>query len=150
PQVQRDLEQRAVLASSDSAELLGKTRKELRSLASDRYWNDWEDRYDDADYAHLKSLFERLLAAGQADDLLDMVRELLEKATKHLEYSEEGEPDEDLLACFTAIFQAVPASSKPDVEKMLYLIDLSMADQFDLTDGMNFLFEREWPTAVWS
>ena len=70
--------------------------------------------------------------------------------SEHLKNSEADEPDEDLLACFTAIFQAVPSSSKSDLDKMLYLIDLSLADEFDLTDGMNFLFEREWPTAVWA
>jgi hypothetical protein len=36
----------------------------VRALASERSWNDWEDRYDDAYYRPLKTLFERLLAAG--------------------------------------------------------------------------------------
>ncbi len=150
PQIKRDLEQRAVLAGADAGELLHETRKELRKLASEKHWNDWEDRYDDFDYRHLRSLFERLLAARQADALLDLGRELLEKAREHLKYSEADEPDKNLLACFTAVFKAVPDSSRPDVDKMLYLIDLSLADEDDLTDGMNDLFERDWPTAVWS
>jgi uncharacterized Zn finger protein len=150
PEAQRDLEHRAVLSNSDTGELLRETRKEVRSLASDRYWNDWEDRFDDADYSHLRKLFERLLAAGQADALLDLGRELLEKAGEHLEHSDSEELDQDLLACFATVFQAVPLSSRSDLDKLLYLIDLSLEDEYDLTEGMNFLFERDWPTAVWS
>ena len=149
-EVQRDLEQRAVLVGSDAGGLLREARQELRSLASKKYWNDWEDRYEAADYQHLRSLFERLLAAGQVDALLDLGKELLEKASEHLENSEEEETDEDLLACFTAVFQAAPLSSKSDLDKLLYLIDLSLADDYDLTEGMSSLFDREWPAAAWS
>jgi uncharacterized Zn finger protein len=149
-EVQRDLEQRAVLAGGKAGDLVRQARKELQRVTEADDGDEWGEGGAIPDYSNLQALFERLLEAGQADVLLDLGRELVEAANEQVESSAEGEPTEGIVECLNVVFRAVPLSRKSDADKLLYVIDLCELDEYDLAEGADALLERDWPEAAWS
>ena len=50
---------------------------------------------------------------------------------------------------FDVVFQAVPNSSRPNPQKILYVIDLDLEDQYDLCQNADAVLEAGWSAADW-
>jgi uncharacterized Zn finger protein len=150
--VQRDLEQRAALAGGSADDLVRQARKELRSVTSERAEEGrWGRAGHSPDYSRLQHLFERLLEMGQADALLELGRELLERGSRQIAESDaDDDAGQGIVDCLNVAFQAVPASSKSDVDKLLYLIEMYELDEYDLVQGAEEVVNRPWPAEAWS
>jgi uncharacterized Zn finger protein len=48
------------------------------------------------------------------------------------------------------VFRALLQSSRPDPEKILYAIDVSLADDFGLANGVERIVDRKWSKRTWS
>jgi uncharacterized Zn finger protein len=48
------------------------------------------------------------------------------------------------------VFRAVPKSSRSDRDKLLYVIDMLLNDEYDLCNGADEVLDRSWPAEVWS
>ncbi len=152
PEVARELKNRATLARGETGELVRQIRKEIRRLTSQSAWySHWSGEGELPDYSELKQRFEQLLENGQSDALLELGETLLESGTKQIESShDEGETASGIADCLNIVFQAVPASSLPDERKLLYLIDMTLRDEYDLCHGADAALDRSWPAAAWS
>jgi uncharacterized Zn finger protein len=152
PEVERELKNRAALARGETGELIRQARKEIRRLTSQPGWyNHWTGEGDLPDYSDLRFRFEQLLENGQADTLLELGESLLESGHMQVESTEdEGETASGIADCLNIVFQAVPASSLPDARKLLYIIDMTLRDEYDLCHGADSVLDRSWPAAAWS
>jgi uncharacterized Zn finger protein len=152
PEVGRDLDARTALASGKTGDLIRQARKEITRLSRQEAWvNSWTGEGNVPDYSGLKRLFEQLLDHGQADALLELGQTLFPAAQEQVEQShDEGETASEVSACLEVVFQAVTASSRPDRDKILYVIDMMLRDEYDLCAGSEVVLDREWPAEVWS
>lgn len=152
PEVARELTNRAALARGETGELIRQARKEIRRVTSQSAWyNHWSGEGDLPDYSDLQHRFEQLLENGQADALLELGETLFEDGQQQVGSSDdEGETASAITDCLTIVFQAVPASSLPDARKLLYLVDMTLRDEYDLCDGAESVLDQSWPAAAWS
>lgn len=152
PEVARELTNRAALARGETGELIRQARKEIRHLTSQSAWyNHWTGEGDLPDYSDLKYRLEQLLENGQADALLELGETLLESGIQQVESShDEGETASGIADCLSIVFQAVPAASLPDARKLLYVIDMTLRDEYDLCHGADCVLDRPWPATAWS
>jgi uncharacterized Zn finger protein len=152
PAVARELAQRNVLASGEVGELVRQARKEIRLLTREPAWvNSWSGEGNVPDYSGLRDLFRHLLDKGEADALLDLGTTLMNDGVAQVEQShDEGETMGEIVQCLDVVFEALPRSSRPDAQKLLYAIDLRLKDDYDLTQGASAVLERDWPRAAWS
>lgn len=152
PEVARELKNRAALSRGEIGELIRQARKEIRRLTSQSAWyNHWSGEGELPDYSDLKSRFEQLLENGQADALLELGETLFEAGHRQVgESHDEGETASGIIQCLNMVFQAVPASSLPDARKLLYVLDLTLRDDYNLCDGADSALERSWPATAWS
>jgi uncharacterized Zn finger protein len=152
PEVARELAQRSALARGKTGELIRQARKEITRLTAQPAWvNSWTGEGSLPDYRGLQDLLEQLLAHGQADALLELGETLFTAGQDQIgESHDEGETGTALGACLDVVFRAVLASSRPDPDKLLYVIDLLLRDDYDVCAGADVVLEKEWPPAVWS
>ncbi len=152
PRVRRDLTERNRLAHDTDADLVKRARKEVKRLTGEQvYYNRWSEEGNLPDYSGLQTLLETLLARGQADALLDLGKKLYEGGQEQIGTTDdEGETAEAISQCMNVVFRAVLASSRADVDKLLYTIDLTSAGEFDICDGARVVLEHAWPPEVWS
>jgi uncharacterized Zn finger protein len=152
PEVGRELQTRSALAQGEAGELVRQARREIRRLTAEPAWaNHWTGESNLPDYGGLKRLFERLLEMGQADALLELGETLMETGTRQVGSSDdEGETAGEIAACLDVVLRAVPASGRPDADKLLYTIDLLLGDEYDLIQDADVVLERDWPASAWS
>jgi uncharacterized Zn finger protein len=92
-----------------------------------------------------------LLESGAADAVLDLGETLFESGMEQVASShDEGETASELGRCLTIVFQAVSASSRSDPDKLLYVIDLLLQDEYEVCHGADVVLDREWPASAWS
>jgi uncharacterized Zn finger protein len=151
-EIKRDLQTRATLAGGRAGDMIRQARQEIRRLTAEPAWtNRWNGEGSLPDYTGLKRLFEQLLEMGQADALLDLGEALLEGGCRQVEQShDEGETAGQIRYCLDVVFRAVPDSSRPEAQKILYAIDMGLRDGYDLCQDRNVVLDRDWPPQAWS
>jgi uncharacterized Zn finger protein len=152
PEISHELKASSTLARGEVGEVVREARKEIQRLTAEPAWvNSWTGEGNLPDYSGLKRLFERLLQMGQADALLELGETVLEKGQRQIEEGhEEGETGSEIADCLAVVFRAVPASSRPDPEKVLYAIDMILKDSYDLSEGVDAVLDRKWAAKTWS
>ena len=152
PTVRAEILEKRALAEGDAAELVERARRLIDKLTAEPAWrHHWDNQGSVPDYSGLHRLLQHLLDAGQADALLELGKRLMEKGIKQVEQSDdEGETAGEITQCLNIIFKAVLPSKLPDVEKLLYVIDLESRDDYELTQGADVVWNRSWPKSVWS
>jgi uncharacterized Zn finger protein len=152
PEFRRELANRAALAGGNTGELVRQARKEITRLTSQEAWyNHWEGSGNLPNYGVLQTRLEQLLEHGQADAVVDLGKVLFAKAIHQVGSShDEGETAGGIAACLEVASRAVLASSRPDVQKLLYTLDMVLGDDYDICQGADVLLEKEWSPAVWS
>jgi uncharacterized Zn finger protein len=149
----RELETRATLARSEAGELVRQARREIARRTAEEAWrNGWSGEGSTPDYGPLRRLLKRLLELGRADELLELGEELFEAGSEQVGRSDdEGETTSAIAGCLDLVFQAVPASSRSDGDKLLYALNMVLNDEYSLVDGAaRHVLDREWPAAAWS
>ena len=152
PEVRDQLQEETALASDDMLQLIKDTRKEIRRRTGETAAvNHWTGEGNLPEYAGIKKRFAKLLAAKQYDALLELGQELFDRGTPQVETSDdEGETAMSIAECLALVFQAVPQAKLPPEEKLLYVIDLCLADDYSLCEGAHEVLEAKWPRAAWS
>ena len=94
-------------------------------MISEPAWrNHWNDEGYVPDYSRVKDRLESLLSKGHADEVVTLGKELLEAGIRQVEMShDDGEVGMEISSCLDVVFRALPQSSLPPVEQMLWMID---------------------------
>jgi uncharacterized Zn finger protein len=137
PLIERQLQEAEQLRLGQIEPLIRSLRREIRKLTDEPAWrNRWNNEGSVPDYSHVQQQFRSLLGAGHADQLLDLGDELWRLGTDQVEQSDdEGETMAALSDCMEIVLQAVPRSSLPRTEQLLWVIDRVLADEFSLLEG---------------
>ena len=152
PEVGEELATRAAPARGKTGDPVRQARKEIARLTAQQVWYDrWHGGGNLPDYRGLQNLFEQLLEGGQADALLELGETLFTEGNRQIgEANDEGETARGIADCMAVVFRAVPASGRTDAEKLLYVVNKRVDDEYEISRGADVLLEKEWPSGAWS
>jgi len=150
--VREDLQAEFDLAKGSVKKIVNAVRKEIHELSSEPAWrNHWNDEGYVPDYSRVKDRLESLLSNGHANDVITLGKELLEAGIRQVEMSHDhGEVGMQISSCMDAVFRALPRSSLPPVEQMLWMIDASLEDEYDLCYGAESFWKKKQKASDWS
>lgn len=150
--VRRALVDEVALADGKFDELIRAARAELRSLTADPVWYDsWRSEGNVPEFDGLKRRFQTLLDHGYADAVVTLAEELITRGIDQVEQShDEGETSMAIADCLELVQSALLKSSRSDEEKILFVIDATLKDEYGLCDGFCDLLELEWKKPTWS
>jgi uncharacterized Zn finger protein len=151
-EIRDSLEEQAALQTDDVGQLIRDTRKEIRKRTAEEAWeNQWDQQSHLPDYQGVERRLERLFETGQFDALLDLGQELFDRGQEQVERSDdEGETASAITRCLAVVARAVPDSSRPAPDQVMYCITLSEADDYELSAPFADVVDRKWPKKVWS
>ncbi len=145
PDVKAVLSDRQNVHSGKTSTLLKTIRRELDIREPN--WDDYDAGYQPINFDRLKAYLHALLQAGQADDILQVGKEMIDSLSFAIEtYDHEGDLiDEGAVApCIEIVFRALTASSLSPSEQLIWAVDLELADEYGFFDEELYAF-RDGP-----
>ena len=152
PELRKSLDDERRATGGEFSELLCEARREMRSLtAEEAWWDGWKGVGSLPDYSGLEARLKILLDHGQADGIVKLGRELLERGIDQVERSgDEGETAAGISGCMEVVAEALGKSGLSAEEKIRYAIDSMMADDFGLCDDLARALDDPWEETAWS
>lgn len=152
PEVRKALVDECALAGGRYNELLAEARSEMRLLTAEEAWqNAWTGAGHSPDYSRLEKRLRTLLDHGHADAIVQLGEELMQRGTDQIEQShDEGETAHAIGDCMEIVYEALLQSSRGDADKIIYAIDMVLADEYGICDGFAAVSGRRWKKAIWS
>ncbi len=153
PELHREFTEAISLAEGDFGRIIAQARSDIQELTEpfdgEGYWDD-EDDVPDA--GELRSRLEQLLEAGYCDAVLELGWTLIARGTSRVEIAGDNElAAMRLVECMPVVFKALKASNLPTKAKILWAIDASMNDPYDLTDdAIGCILDARWRRDDWS
>lgn len=152
PEVGRGIWDRARLGEGKVAPMVRELRREIEELSSQP---DWQDHWDECghlpDYTPVRKKLTHLLTAGHADQVLELGDELWRLGIRQIEeYNDEGEVAMQIGDCMQVVMQAVKRSSLAPEEQILWFVQASLADDFDVLDDAEGLVQDGYDQGDWS
>jgi uncharacterized Zn finger protein len=125
------------LAQGQVDQLTRSLRAEIRKLTAEPSWyNPWQDEGRLPDYDHLQQQLQALAGRGHADALMKLGEELWTRGNTQVEQSDdEGHAAQAIAACLAIVLTAVPKSSLPPDEQLLWVIDRMLEDEYALLEA---------------
>ena len=132
PDVREFLEDRRKVRSGNASTLLKAIRQELADIREGPDWDEYDQEYQPVSFNRLKTYLQALLIAGPAEELLQVGKELINAVNFALDnYDIEGDIIDEVPACMEIVIQALPASSLSSSEKLIWAVDLELADEYE-------------------
>ncbi|GAB5512967.1 SWIM zinc finger family protein [Rhodopirellula baltica] len=152
PSIRRTLADEVTIASGHFDKLLAEAYKEMRKLTAEEAWYDaWDGEGELPDYSGLQKRMTTLLAAGHADELVKLGKELMTRGTDQVNRGhDDGSVCGQLCECMETVAKAIRKSSLTDEQRLLVAFDLSLDDDYDLAASVAELFQSKWPKSAWS
>lgn len=149
--VRKFLQDRLEMSRGSVKELVQSTRREIINTSAEPGWqNYWENEGYTPDYSRVNSRLKKLLEMGSPDEVLVLGKELFRSGIKQVEMSDdEGETAIAVSNGLDIVLKALPQSSFPDWEKMRWLIELELEDEYDLL-GSNAFWRQKFNKKDWS
>jgi len=145
----RYLRDRQSLAAEDVEEIIGEVYSELDELLEETEYTAYENyEIDVPDFLDVQAGLESLLDAGHPDELLDIGKELMDRYEKIAEYDEEGEIGTKISFCMDVVLEALSQSSLPAPEKMLYMLEIELKDNYNILNEHAF-WEGDFAPEEW-
>ncbi|MEZ6128706.1 MAG: hypothetical protein R3C59_08485 [Planctomycetaceae bacterium] len=141
-----------MLETGDHAAMIREARKELRSVTSkDAWYNVWEGHGSLPDYSRLRTQLLTLVDAEQFDAVVELGRELIELGMQQVgESHDEGETAGEITSVLSIVAEAIVPCSLTDVDKILFVIDSFLQDDYDLCHSFRDVLNRRYPESVWA
>lgn len=153
PELHRELHERVMLSEGDVDHLVRDTEREIDEVTAEPgWWNPWQREGRIPDFSRLKQRLQRLVEHGQADAVVDLGRELLERGIEQVGQSDdEGETAMALGDCLDVVFEGVARSTLSGPQKLLFAIDAHLHDDFDVIgDASEQVLEMDYSATDWS
>jgi len=148
----RLLRTRARSSQGDAGALVRGVRAELTRVTAEPGWqNHWAGEGYTPNYGYVRVHLESLLAAGEADSVLELGQEVLEEGIHHVEQSDdEGETATEVAECLEPVWQAAGQSSLDPAQRILWLVDRLLKDEYELCFGADESDVWDADAATWS
>ncbi len=152
PDVREFLEDRRKVRSGNADTLLKAIRKEIADIREPD-WDDYNYRgYQIANFDRLHTYLQALLQEGQADEIVYLGKELIAAVTFAVEsYDREGEMIDEVKPSIETVIQALTLSSLSSSEQLAWVVDIELADDYDLcTDALESFWNDRQKKSDWS
>ncbi len=151
PEVRDGLQDRRDLSGGSVSRLIEAVRREICALSEEPAWrNSWNGEGYIPDYSRVKERLAGLLERGHADAVLELGKELLESGIRLVEMShDEGETASEIASCLTVVFDALPKSSLDAAHQLLWAIDATLADEYDMCPRAEAFWKQKRSAADW-
>ncbi|MFH0907854.1 MAG: SWIM zinc finger family protein [bacterium] len=138
PELRQRLSDKAELEEGNVAKLIASTRREIENASREPGWtNHWKGERHIPDYSRVKQRLETLLAAGQADAVVEIGAYLMDRGIQQIGQShDEGETGMEIAEAMAVVFQAVGRSSLSISQRLLWEIDLRLKDEYSILDRL--------------
>jgi uncharacterized Zn finger protein len=152
PAVREALKDREALEGGNVKKFVSAIRREIHEVSSEPGWrNNWSGEGYTPDYSGIKDRLEALLAKGHADDVISLGKAILKAGKRQVEMShDEGDTGREISSCLEVVFRALPQSSLPPVEQMLWAVNASLEDDYDLCYGAKSFWEKRHKISDWN
>lgn len=134
----------------DAARVLRRQIQEITSF--DDYGDYWDRGYSEPDFKKMRSTMRALLDKGHADQVVSLGMEFWESSHNLIEsLDHEGEIAMEVGECMEVVFDAAPASGMSSRDRLAWMIDRFLEDQYDvLPDMEEALAEGDFSVKDWS
>lgn len=152
PGIEQYLRETEQLRTGQVDPLVRALRKEIIRLTEEPAWrNHWSHEGSVPDYSHVQRQFQALLDSGHFDSLLELGETLWREGTHQVEHSDDGgETAEALSECLEIALKALPKTSLPPQQQLLWVIERRLDDEFDLlVSGEDVLRAPRYTAADW-
>ena len=152
PDVKADIVHRRALAGGDVVAIVQRIRAEIATVSKQEAWSDsWSGEGEIPDYSRVESGLKSLVDGAYHDAVVELGHELFQAGQDQVGRSrDDGETGMAIADCMAIVFRAVLKSSLSDPEKILYAIDLSLADDYGLAESIERIVDRKWSRRTWS
>jgi uncharacterized Zn finger protein len=153
PELREEYRERIALSEGDVDKLVAQAKRELRDRTSEIGWqNHWQGEGHTPDYSRLKHRLERMVELGHSDAVVELGHEFIPQAMAQVEQShDEGETAMAVAECLPVVFDAVVKSTLSGPEKILFAIEASLNDGYDvINDSVAVILDAKWKAADWS
>jgi uncharacterized Zn finger protein len=152
PPVRDTLQDLIDLSTADISEMVRVVRAKILEISSEPGWADyWKGERFIPDYSPVKKRLEALEAEGHADEVITLGEELLEAGRGQVEMSnDEGETVEEISSCLEVVFRALPHSSLTPVERMLWVVEAEVKDEYGLCQGAEVFWGQKHRVEDWN
>ena len=153
PNIPDELAEAHEVAGGDIRKILKAVLKDIRLTTREPAWrNHWSGDGETPDYSSIQEKFELLLQHEHYDELVKLGEELWRLGVPQVENSDdEGETADAINQCMQVVMQAVVKSSLPVLERILWLVDLDLGDDYGILDSAgDFDFEERFSPEEWS
>ena len=151
PEVAQALVDRRQLSSGHTKTLVTRLRREIKEIGNDPGWQDyWRGDGYTPDYAGIRKNLETLLAAGHADEVLALGRELVSTGLRQVEEShDDGETAMEVAFCMPVVVKALDRSSLDAADKLNWALDAVLKDQYEVCEDFAEYLHRPHPKSAW-
>ena len=152
PDLNQALEDRQALSKGTVKKMVQSIRNEIDALSSEPGWrHHWNDEGYTPDYSRVQERLEALLAQGYADEVVSLGKELLDAGTNQVGMShDDGETALEISPCLEVVFRALPKSTLPPVQQMLWAVDAELMDAYDLCQDLDQFWKQKFLKEDWS
>lgn len=128
----------ARIRSGDVDDLVRSARLEIDAVTAESSWQEeWSDEGNLPDYSGVRRRLESLLAAGWADEVVELGEELWGASQVQIELADDdGHSAWEVRQCMAIVLRALEASSLSGPERLLWEIDLRIDDEYGVMDGL--------------
>ncbi len=151
PEIAHDMAKQHLIGTKDVDGLENSIRKDIQKITQESDWQDpWQDDEFTPDLGSVRDKLEALLKAGYPEKVLMLTEELSQESNEIVEtHDDEGETGMELAACMSVAFLALKASKLDTVEKIIWVLDRVLEDEYGICDPVEAYFIENHSKAVW-
>lgn len=126
-------------------------RNILKTTAQEAWSDPWHDEFHIPDYAPIRQGLETLLSSGRADEVVKLGELLLRQGAEQVGQSnDEGDTADQVVSCIEVVYRALPKTSMPREEQMIWAIRAELADEYGLCDDSEGFWKQRFTPDEWS
>jgi uncharacterized Zn finger protein len=152
PEIAGELSDSWQSASGNVDAVVTRLRGEIRALSPDYDPQDrWEMNLPSPDIAGIRRRLAALLAAGHADEVLSLGRELIAEGKSLVEmYDDDGEAGAEVATCYPILVSALDQSSLEPADRLEWAVNVALEDEFNFCDVFVDYLDRDHGAKEWS
>lgn len=152
PEIGEKIEEEEELKNGRVTKIIKSVRFEIKKLASESAWRShWSGEGSIPDYSRVRERLQSLLNSDHADEVVELGKDLWRLGNEQVGQSDdEGETGYQIAECMGVVLQAVSKSSLKTREKILWIIDLYLSDEYGLLDDFEDCLDELNDKSVWS
>nr|MCU0703119.1 SWIM zinc finger family protein [Fimbriiglobus sp.] len=153
PELRKEFQDRLSLMSGDVGRIVNEARRDIKRITAEEAWRTrWTGQGHTPDYTPISQRFERLLELGHPNEVVTLGHEFIRDGLQQIGQSnDDGETSRAFSRVIPVVFEAVAVADITGPQRLLFVIDAILADEYDLlASAADKLLDRQWTKADWS